>query len=171
MNSLASVSRASGGRATPKVSPPLVCGAPLARPHVLKMMPVSGSVMVTGTLFWARTDGTTTTPGRSAYDGRAVSGSGTHTTRPRPGRRETERRTSSWETNTVIPRLCRPTRRREGGAEEVPPLLKLVATLLSAKLTKYRRKQMKGVVGGNGGNPGRHCELDVTPAIHPGILW
>jgi hypothetical protein len=59
MNSEESVLRAFSGRAIPKVKPPWVRGSSGERPHVLKVMPVSGSVKVFGTLFWARADGRT----------------------------------------------------------------------------------------------------------------
>lgn len=52
INSVASVVRASSGRATPNVSP--ATEEVFSTVHVSKMMPVSGSVYFSGLVVWAR---------------------------------------------------------------------------------------------------------------------
>lgn len=52
INSVASVVRASSGRATPNVRP--ATEEVFSTVHVSKMMPVSGSVYFSGAVVWAR---------------------------------------------------------------------------------------------------------------------
>lgn len=153
-------------------------------------MPESGSVKVTGALFWARTDGTTASWGVS--HGGIVAGStwtGTYTLPPPPGHQQSERKISYWAADTGSPRLYRHANtrscRNRGHASFLinptagsPPFPGYHSTGGPRKLRHAsnlgRTRQMKGQgqqkppVGGSGGNPVRHGERDATPAMHPG---
>jgi len=160
MNSDASVERALDGRAIPKVKPPWVCGPPLGILHELKTMPESLSVNVTGSLFWARADGSTTAQ-VSVTGGFCSWLAGTYTTRPPPGHQQSATRSSCWLTDTGSPRLYRHTdtgscRKRGHGAllnkphdyslpgSWIPPFRSHGACQLRGTSISGRGRQMKG---------------------------